>query len=203
VAASEPIRNRKQVKQMANYWRRLGNGRNYLLIVLGVNTALRSGDFLGLRWSDVFDFESDSFRSHIALTEKKIGKEKVIAINERLLKALRLCMKERRVDYIFANNRKDIKPIYRSQAWRIIKAAAVAVKAVGRISCHSLRKTFGYFAWKAGVQPVMLMDIFNHSSFEITKRYLGATQRDVEGDYYRIEPLAKPLEFCEMTIFRG
>ena len=95
-------------------------------------------------------------------------------------------MKERRGDYIFANNRKDIKPICRSQAWRIIKAAAAAVKAVGRISCHSLRKTFGYFAWKAGVQPVMLMDIFNHSSFEITKRYLGATQRDVEGDYYRI-----------------
>ena len=29
MATSEPIRNKKQVKQMANYWRRLGNGRNY------------------------------------------------------------------------------------------------------------------------------------------------------------------------------
>jgi integrase len=186
MAASEPIRNRKHVKQMANYWLRLGNGRNYLLIILGVNTALRSVDFLGLRWDDVFDFESGSFRSHLALTEKKTGKEKVIAINERLLKALRLCMRERRGDYIFANNRKGIKPICRSQAWRIIKAAAAAVKAVGRISCHSLRKTFGYFAWKAGVQPVMLMDLFNHSSFEITKRYLGITQDDRDAVYLNV-----------------
>ena len=84
MATSEPIRNRKQVKQMANYWLRLGNGRNYLLIILGVNTALRSGDFLGLRWDDVFDFESGMFRSHLVLTEKKTGKEKVIAINPTL-----------------------------------------------------------------------------------------------------------------------
>ena len=82
--------------------------------------------------------------------------------------------------------KQEAKPICRSQAWRIIKAAAVAVKAVGRISCHSLRKTFGYFAWKAGVQPVMLMDLFNHSSFEITKRYLGITQEDRDAVYLNV-----------------
>jgi integrase len=64
------------------------------------------------------------------------------------------------------------------QAWRIIRIAARAIRVVGKIGCHSLRKTFGYFARKAGVLPVMLMEIFNHSSFEITKRYLGITQED-------------------------
>jgi integrase len=43
----------------------------YLLIILGVNTALRSVDFLGLRWAEVFDFENDRFRSHIVLTESE------------------------------------------------------------------------------------------------------------------------------------
>jgi hypothetical protein len=35
--------------------------------------------------------------------------------------------------------------------------------------------------------PVMLMDIFNHSSFEITKRYLGITQDDRDRIYLGME----------------
>jgi integrase len=183
MAASEPIRNKKEIKEMAAYWLKLGNARNYLLVILGVNTALRCCDFLRLRWEDVYDFEAGRFRSHIVLIEKKTGKQKIILLNAKVLKALRLCMSVRRGEFLFANNRKEPSPICRSQAWRIIKTAARAIKAVGKISCHSLRKTFGYFAWKMGVLPVMLMDIYNHSSFETTKRYLGIAQEDRDAVY--------------------
>ena len=64
-----------------------------------------------------------------------------------------------------------------------------AIKLIDCCGCHSLRKTFGYLEWKAGVLPVMLTDIFNHSSFEITRRYLGISQDDRDKVYLKLEIL--------------
>ena len=71
--------------------------------------------------------------------------------------------------------------------FRIVRQAARACGIEGVISCHSLRKTLGYHAWKQGVQPVMLMNIFNHSSFQITRRYLGIEQDDRDNIFRNIE----------------
>ena len=183
MAATEPIRDKKQLHELAGYWLKRGNLRNYTLIVLGVSTALRIGDLLRLRWVDVYDEERGAFRSHITITEQKTGKQKVIALNRQAVKALRLYFQYKRGVFIFTSNRKDEKAISRIQAWRIIRAAAEAIKAIGRIACHSLRKTFGYHAWKNGTNPVVIMDIFNHSSYEITRRYLGVSQDDRDKVY--------------------
>ena len=190
MSTTEPIRDKRQLSALAEYWLRQHNHRNYALIVMGVCTALRIGDLLRLVWDDVYDYERKVFRSHITLTEKKTGKTKTIALHEQAVKALRLMAGESQEPgqrpengYIFRSNRKDGKAISRVQAWRIIRMAAVGIKAVGRIACHSLRKTFGYFAYKSGVLPIILMDIFNHSSFKITKRYLGITQDDRDKVY--------------------
>ena len=57
----------------------------------------------------------------------------------------------------------------------------------GNVSCHSLRKTFGYHAWKQGVPPAMLMMIYNHSSYQITKRYLGIIQEEKDDVFYHVQ----------------
>ena len=185
MAATEPIRDKKQLIQLANYWLKRGSRRNYVMIVLGTCTALRIGDLLSLKWDDVCDEKNGAFHSHVTLTEKKTGKEKAIALNPKAIEALCLYLPRRHGEYIFSSNRRG-KAISRVQAWRIIREAAAAIKAVGKIACHSLRKTFGYFAWKAGIMPVMLMDIFNHSKFEITRRYLGITQDDRDSVYLNL-----------------
>jgi integrase len=184
--ATDPIRDKKQLQQMAEYCLKRGKFRNHAMVVLGVCTALRISDLLRLKWIDVYNEEHSKYRSHISLTEKKTGKRKIIALNHQAIRALRLYFPHRRGSYIFASNRKEDKALSRVQAWRIITDAAKAVNVAGRIGCHSLRKSFGYFAYKAGVFPIMLMDIFNHSSFEITRRYLGITQDDRDKVYLKM-----------------
>jgi len=187
MSAAEPIRDKRKLAQFASYYKSKRQYRNYALIVVGAHTAFRISDLLSLKWSDVYDEKSQSFSSHIELVEKKTGKVKTIALNAQVKSALRLLLPLRRGEFIFANNRKDARPISRIQAWRIIRAAASAVGLGGRIACHSLRKTFGYFAWKAGALPVLLMEIFNHTSFETTRRYLGITQDDLDEVYLGME----------------
>ena len=88
--------------------------------------------------------------------------------------------------FIFNHSNKNM-PITRIQAFRIIKEAADYYDISGVISCHSLRKTFGYHAWKQGVEPALLVTIFNHSSFDITKRYLGIEQDDKDKIFKKIK----------------
>ena len=40
--------------------------------------------------------------------------------------------------------------------------------------------------WKQGVPPVLLMEIYHHSSFDITKRYLGIEQDDRDEVFRKI-----------------
>ena len=183
MATTEPIRDKKQARALAGYWLKKGNARNYALIVMGVCTALRIGDLLRITWADVYDEQRKAFRTHVVLTERKTGKRKTIALHWQAVNALRLLYPNRRGVFVFASNRKEDRAISRVQAWRVIRAAAEAIGLAGVVACHSLRKTFGYFAWKSGVLPVMLMDIYNHSSFEITRRYLGISQDDRDRVY--------------------
>lgn len=188
MAVTEPIRSKKQLKALAGYYLEKGQLRNYTLILMGTYTALRISDLLKLKWSDVYDEERRSFLPHIEVIEKKTGKIKTIALNKQVLAALKLYLKKRRSDYIFANNRKEPQPISRVQAWRIIHAAVTAVGIVGKVSCHSLRKTWGYHAWTSKkVSPVVIMHIYNHSNYEVTRRYLGVAQDDLDKAYLGLE----------------
>lgn len=190
MSAAQPIRNLDELERFKNYYLEIHpNPRNHALICTGINTALRISDILSLKWKDVYDFEKETYKAHISLTEQKTGKDACIAMNENLKNALRLYKnslpQSQPEHYIFCGW-NPYASICRSQAFRIIKEAANQLSLSEHISCHSLRKTFGYHAWTSGVSPTMLTVIYNHSSFSITKRYLGIEQDDKDAVFLNL-----------------
>lgn len=188
MAATEPIRDKKQLRALGEYFLKRGQLRNYTMVVMGACTVLRISDLLRLKWSDVYDAKRQQFRTHIEVTEHKTGKRRTIALNKQVLCALRLYYPYRRGAFIFASNRKEDKAISRIQAWRIIHEAVVALGIMGKIACHSLRKTWGYHACVENrISPAVVMEIYNHSSYTVTRRYLGIRQDELDKAYLGLE----------------
>ena len=182
MAITEPIKNKELLKQIASYFLEHGQYRNHLLLVFGTHTALRISDILCLKWKDVCD-ENGNYFTHINIKERKTGKSKIIALHKEIIKALRLYRPHKRGEFLFASNRKNLAAISRIQAWRILRCATLALGIDTRVSPYSLRKSFGYWAWKSGVSPVILMDVYNHSTYSVTKRYLGIDQDEIDQAY--------------------
>ena len=183
---TEPIRDVAKLKEFLAYYKKQGEFRNHVLVNLGVYTALRISDILKLRTNDVYDFKRRSVKETISIKEKKTGKFKQIALHPDAIKALAAYFREATPNSPLIMNNVTFASISRQHAYRIIDEAAKAVRIPHRVSCHSLRKTFGYHSWQNGTSPVVLMAIFNHSSYEVTKRYLGVGQDEQNKAYQNL-----------------
>ena len=190
MSKTQPIKELEQINALKGYFLDRGQFRNYALIVLGMNTSLRISDILDLRWKDVYNYRYNKFRKHLIVIEKKTKKKNTIALNKAIIEALELLKrKEKDISperYIFESQKGVNTPITRQCAYTIIKRAGKKLGFEETIACHSLRKTFGYQAWKKGVPPALLMSIYNHSSYEITKRYLGISQDERDQVFMKV-----------------
>ena len=171
-----------------NLIRKLAKDGNYkmsLLVAIGCFTGLRISDILSLRWKQIL------YVSEFTITEKKTGKRRTIRLNPELQKHIEDCFihiqpigiespvlvsqkgttfSVQRINSIL----KDLKRKYRLK--------------INHFSCHSLRKTFGRQVYNmnsesAELALVKLMELFNHSSVAITKRYLGLRQEEILETY--------------------
>ena len=171
-----------------NLIRKLAKDENYkmsLLIALGCFTGLRISDILALRWEQILSTEE------FTIIEKKTGKKRVLRLNPQLQQHIRECYEQ-----ILPISIKS--PILVSQKGTVftIQRINVILKEIKRkyrlkvknFSCHSLRKTFGRQVYNMNSENselalVKLMELFNHSSIAITKRYLGLRQEEILETY--------------------
>jgi integrase len=172
-----PIRDKRDINRM----KKAMHGRDLLLFTVGINTGLRVGDLLTLKVGDV--------RSHdfIDIHEQKTRKPKRLHFNKAVKDAVKELVPAAASDddWLFPS-RKGSAPITRVQVHRILNDAAERagiLGKVGAIGAHSLRKTFGHFAYQNGTPIETLMQLFNHSSQSVTLRYIGITADEVADVY--------------------
>ena len=171
----EPIRNKNDLKKIELYLAEKSK-RDILIFLVGINLGLRISDILSLNVSDVKN------KSLIRIKEKKTGKYKIIPINSKLKKLF----------FDFTKKRNENEPLFlskynnrmeRTQCYRIVHNACIYAGIESRSGTHTLRKTFGYHHYKKYKDVVMLQKIFNHSSPEITLRYIGIEQDGIINSY--------------------
>ncbi len=188
----DPIRSKQELACMKEYLKREEGPRNYLIVGLGVNAALRISDLLSLQVKDVRNPDG-TLRDRIDLRESKTGKEKKYRMSEGAKSALRYYFENidsevyfghegiEQDDYLFASQNEPHDPIGRSWAWRKVKDAAQHCSIEENIATHSLRKTWGYMARTEEEIPLsLIMNKLNHNEESTTLRYIGIIQQEVE-----------------------
>lgn len=173
----DPIREIEKINAMRQLLKN-SSQRDLLLFVIGINTGIKISDLLFLKVNDVWD--GKRVKEYLSIKEDPNHEYKTFYLNNRVKEVLKNYLASSQLnlgDYLFKSKR-DEKPISRQQAYRIINQAAKEVGIPGNIGMHTLRKTFGYHAYKKGVAISILMSIFNHHSPSETFRYLGISKDD-------------------------
>jgi len=178
----EPIRDKKKILAIKRNLRESGNARNYLLFVMGINTALRISDLLSIKIGDVID-KKGNIKDYLFIKEQKTGRTAKIYLNELVKQALEKYFESMKAidpdSYLFKSERSN-KPLERVRVWVMIQDWVKEAGLEGeRYGTHSLRKTWGYQARKQGVSIEQISEKLGHKSVTVTKRYIGINQEEI------------------------
>lgn len=193
-----PIKDEKVLKRVMDYLRsNIDNAktkikeyqayRNYILFLIGLNTAFRAEDLLQLKVKDVK-------KGYFSIKENKTGKWQNFRMNKSLHEEILDYINKYQLkdnQYLFMGQKtKDthdgktvtiIYPITRQNCQvsifpKVIKACGIDFK----FGLHSLRKTFGYMWIKNGGNILTLMKMYNHDSPDVTLFYVMWDATDIE-----------------------
>lgn len=170
----KPITDREMLQQVKIEAQKMGQ-QPYMLILIGLNTGLRISDILPLR---VGDFRNSD---RLMIFERKTGKFSEIKLPKLVIAdVLRATAKKKDEDLLFESrcSHKRGQPIDYVTAYRWVKEACRRAGMDRFVGCHTLRKTYGYTMYRRHHDVGQLMEHFNHSSQDVTLKYIGISQQN-------------------------
>ena len=131
------------------------------IIITALNTGMRKGEILGLKWKDI------DFRQRvICLLDTKNNERREIPVNDILFKALLAVRKNPASAYVFC--KKDGTP------YSNVRSSFETAKKKASIKdfrFHDLRHTFASHLVMAGVGLRTVQELLGHKTIDMTVRY--------------------------------
>ena len=139
-------------------------------ILIALNTGLRLGEVLALRWRDI-DFRNDL----VTVEHGKGDRRRQVEMNNRLKSALKDYRRICKSEYLFCSDRTGKPTLSPKTAF----SAAVRRSGIGHIRFHDLRHTFATRLRRKNVNPFTVQKLMGLSSIEMFLRYShpGANER--------------------------
>ncbi|MFA5393318.1 MAG: site-specific integrase [Candidatus Ratteibacteria bacterium] len=165
----------KLLKENNQRIRYLGKGEEILLlgacpeflkpiIEIALNTGMRRGEILGLKWQDI-DFD----QKNITLSDTKNGERRQVPMNSTVVDILSSTKRIPESDYVFPGNNlgTHISKSYISHKFKsIVKQADIE-----NFKFHDLRHTFASRLVMRGVNLKAVQELLGHKTFNMTLRY--------------------------------
>jgi len=180
----QPIRDPKKVIAIKKMLRGQDNPRDYLLFVLGINTALRISDLLKLNVGDVLDNQgeiTDTLYVRVQKTKKAMEVDLPPSAVEAIKHYFDVVRPTDHTAPLFISDRTKER-MNRTQTWRLINRWCRDVGLTkSRYGNHTLRKSWGYMARKYNnVDISVIRERLGHQSTTVTERYIGVTADEVK-----------------------
>lgn len=175
---TEPIKNRCDIEKIKEYLK-VTNKRNYLLFIIGINTAIKSNQILNLKLCDLVD-KNKCIKEYICIDERRY------IINKSINEVLKEVLKEQELEldsYLFESQKSKL-PINRSHLYRILNNAVKECNIKIRIGNETLRKTFGYHYYYKTKNVKYLKEVFNKNSTKTLFDYLEIEDSDNSNEFY-------------------
>lgn len=183
----QPLRTKAEIERVKAALK-AGNPRDWAMFVLGINTGLRISDILSIRVGNVVDplFRRLHIKERVLIVEKKTGKTRDVLLNDSARHALKKYLTASDLQY------KEHSPLFpsrigggrlsiqRVRAWTLINNAARQSGIEEKVGTHTMRKTYGYQLYQAGVDVTRIQNMLNHSSPSVTLRYIGITRDETD-----------------------
>ncbi|HMQ11636.1 MAG TPA: tyrosine-type recombinase/integrase [Oligoflexia bacterium] len=163
--------------------------RNKALFVLGIKTGLRISEVLSLRIQDIHKDGQILDRIYV---QRKNTKGKIsgrsIVLNPQAKKAVKTWINQlnasKELDetaYLFSSRKGTNKSISVQQAWNILKEAFDKAGLTGKLSCHTLRKTYAQQIYiKLNRELHLVQAALGHRNINSTIQYLNLNQDRIE-----------------------
>ena len=182
-----PVRTEADLRNFIDCWRNARDDartpeaealadRNFMLILVGINTALRFSDLRRLTVAKVK-------YNAIEQRDRKTGKENRFSLNPKVYRELMAYISRRGLhdgDYLFPSRKGVNRPITQQQGYNIIQRAKEMAGIHYSLGTHTLRKTYGFWFYRQTGDIVALQSILNHSSPSQTLIYIGMQRAEVQ-----------------------